>query len=110
MSDETVIIRKTPPSFAYLFWLAGARRGEHVMLKPEGMTLGRSSEAEIPLDDLTVSDEHARIKLEGRTWYLYDLASSNQVLVGGKPVDRHALADKDRLRIGMAELAFRLIR
>ena len=110
MPDETVLIHKTPPSFAYLFWLAGARRGDHVMLKPEGMTLGRSNGAEIPLDDLTVSDEHARIKLEGRTWYLYDLASSNQVRVGGKPIHRHALADKDRLRIGTTDLIFRLIR
>jgi predicted component of type VI protein secretion system len=112
MSDETVIIRKTktPPSFAYLLWLAGARRGDHAMLKPEGTTLGRSSEADIPLDDLTVSDEHARIRLERGTWYLYDLASSNAVLLGGKPVHRHALADNDRLKIGMTELAFRLVR
>jgi predicted component of type VI protein secretion system len=110
MSDETVVIHKTPPSFAYLFWLAGPRRGEHVMLKPEGMTLGRSNTAEIQLDDVTVSDEHACIKREGRTWYLYDLASSNQVRVGGKLVHRQALADKDRLRIGMTELTFRLVR
>ncbi len=36
MSDETVIIRKTPPSFAYLFWLNGVRRGDHVMLRSGG--------------------------------------------------------------------------
>ena len=110
MSDETVIIRKTPPSFAYLFWLDGVRRGDHVMLKPDGTTLGRSGEAEVPMDDPTVSDEHARIRLEGGTWYVYDLASVNSVLVGGEPVTRHALADNDRLQIGMTNLVFRLVR
>jgi predicted component of type VI protein secretion system len=110
MSDETVIIRKTPPSFAYLFWLNGVRRGDHVMLTPEGTTLGRSGAAEVTMDDPTISDEHARIRLEAGTWYVYDLASSNAVLVGGEPVHRHALADNDRLRIGMTDLAFRLVR
>jgi pSer/pThr/pTyr-binding forkhead associated (FHA) protein len=110
MSDETVIIRKTPPSFAYLFWMNGVRRGDHVMLRPEGTTLGRSGEAEVALDDPTVSDEHARIRLEGGSWYLYDLASANSVLVGGEAVHRHSLADKDRLTIGETELMFRQVR
>jgi predicted component of type VI protein secretion system len=110
MSDETVIIRKTPPSFAYLFWLNGVRRGDHVMLRPEGSTLGRSGDAEIALDDPTVSEEHARIRLEGGSWYLYDLASANSVLVGGEAVHRHPLTDKDRLKIGETELMFRQVR
>jgi pSer/pThr/pTyr-binding forkhead associated (FHA) protein len=110
MSDETVIIRKTPPSFAYLFWLNGIRRGDHVMLQEAGTTLGRSGVAEVAMDDPTVSDEHARIRLEGGNWYIYDLASSNAVLVGGEPVHRHALVDNDRLRIGMTDLVFRLVR
>jgi len=110
MSDETVIIRKTPPSFAYLFWLSGIRRGDHVMLQADGTTLGRSGAADVAMDDPNVSDEHARIRLEGTTWYLYDLASANAVLVAGEPVHRHALADNDRLRIGMTDLVFRLVR
>ena len=80
------------------------------MLKPEGTTLGRSGAAEVPMDDPTVSDEHARIRLESGSWYVYDLASSNSVLVGGQPVHRHALSDNDQLRIGMTDLVFRLVR
>ena len=110
MSDETVIIRKTPPTFAYLFWVDGVRRGDHVSLKADGSTLGRSSEADIVLDDLTVSEEHARIRFEGDAWFVYDLASVNSVLVGGEPIRRHALADGDRLQIGMTNLVFRLVR
>lgn len=109
MSDETVIVRKTPPSFAYLFWLNGVRRGDHVRVKPEGTTLGRSGVAEVTLDDPTVSDEHVRIRLEGGRWFVYDLTSSNEVIVGGEPVHRRALADNERLRIGMTDLVFRLL-
>jgi len=110
MSDETVIIRKTPVTFAYLFWLNGVRRGDHVMLREQGTTIGRSGDAELVLDDPAVSGEHARIRLESGTWYVYDLASSNSVLVGGQPVHRHALADQDRLQIGNTQFAFRLLR
>ena len=110
MSDETVIIRKTPATFAYLFWVSGVRRGDHVMVREEGATLGRAGDSDVVLDDATVSDEHARIRLESGDWYVYDLASSNSVLVGGQPVHRHALADKDRLKIGTTELVFRLVK
>jgi len=109
MSDETVIIRKTPPSFAYLFWLNGVRRGDHVMLRPEGMTIGRAGSAEINLDDPTVSEEHVRIRLEKEGWFIYDLASANAVIVGGETVHRKALIDKDKLRIGTTDLVFRLL-
>ena len=110
MSDETMIIRKTPPSFAYLFWLAGVRRGDHATLRVEGTTMGRSGDADVVLDDPTVSEEHARIRQEDGQWYLYDLASSNTTAVGDEPVHRHALADRDRLTVGTTELMFRSVR
>ena len=110
MADETMIIRKTPPSFAYLFWLNGVRRGDHVMLRSAGTTIGRSGEADVVLDDPTVSEEHARIRQEDGQWYLYDLASANTTAVGGEAVARHALADKDRVQVGMTELVFRSVR
>jgi pSer/pThr/pTyr-binding forkhead associated (FHA) protein len=110
MSDETVIIRKSPPSFAYLFWVNGVRRGDHVMLHEEGATIGRSGTAEIALDDPTVSDEHARVRWEAGSWFVYDLGSSNSVMVGGEPVHRHALNDKDRLQIGITQFVFRLVK
>ena len=110
MSDETMVIRKTAPSFAYLFWLNGVRRGDHVALRGEGTTLGRSGDADVVLDDPTVSEEHARIRREDGQWFLYDLASANTTAVEGETVTRHALTDKDRLQLGMTELVFRSVR
>jgi pSer/pThr/pTyr-binding forkhead associated (FHA) protein len=110
MSDETVIIRKTPPSFAYLFWVSGVRRGESIMLHEDGVTIGRSATVDVALDDPTVSAEHARFRFEDGTWFAYDLAASNPVEVAGQPIGRQALADKDRIRIGITEFIFRLVR
>lgn len=109
MSEETVIIRKSPTSFAYLFWLSGIRRGDNAMLATEGSTIGRGREADVLLDDETVSDEQARIRKEGDSWFLYDLAATNRTAVGGRPVTRHQLADGDRLQFGSTEMAFRVL-
>jgi pSer/pThr/pTyr-binding forkhead associated (FHA) protein len=110
MSDETVIIRKTPPSFAYLFRVNGLRRGESIMLREEGVTVGRSATVDIALDDLTVSAEHARFRFEDGSWYAYDLGASNPVEVEGEAIQRRVLSDKDRIRIGLAEFVFRQVR
>lgn len=109
MPDETVILRKVPTSFAYLFMLNGVRRGDHLALKASGSTIGRSPESDLILDDPAVSLEHARIRQEGTVWYVYDLASENQVFVADEAVGRKALADGDRLRIGETDLVFRLV-
>ncbi|MCC6265923.1 MAG: FHA domain-containing protein [Dehalococcoidia bacterium] len=109
MSDDTVIIRKVPTSFAYVFWLSGIRRGDNAMLAVEGSTIGRGREADILLDDETVSDEQARIRKEGDAWFLYDLASTNRTAVSGTPVARQQLVDGDRLTFGMTEMAFRVL-
>jgi len=107
MRDETVIIRKAPTSFAYLFWVSGIRRGDHAVLNPEGTTVGRGREADILIDDPAVSEEQARVRKEGGTWYLYDLASANTSEVDKTAAYRTQLHDKARLTFGETEMVFR---
>src|SRR4051794_26680775 len=108
MRDETVIIRKAPASYAYLFWVSGMRRGEHAALEPEGTTVGRDAECDIILDDDTVSFEQARLRKEEGQWYLYDLASANTTAVAGAgSIYRHAVQDKERITFGSTEMVFR---
>jgi pSer/pThr/pTyr-binding forkhead associated (FHA) protein len=110
MSDDTVIIRKGPSAFAYVFWVSGTRRGDHAAVSPEGTTLGRDHEADVLLDDPTVSLEQARIRREDDEWFLYDLASTNRSVAGTSPVFRHALSDGERLTFGETEMVFRVLR
>lgn len=109
MGDETILIRRTPAAFAYLFWVTGVRRGEHAPVDPAGTTIGRGREADVFLDDATVSEEQARIRKEGDTWFLYDLASTNTSQVAGQAIYRHELADKERITLGQTDLVFRVI-
>lgn len=109
MSDETVILQGGVPSFAYVFWTNGVRRGDHATLRADGSTIGRSGQCDVRLDDASASAEHARVRREGDAWFLYDLASANPTKVGGVVVHRHELADGDRVTIGASELVFRLL-
>ena len=110
MSDRTIIIRRQPQSFAYLFWVDGPRRGDHAPLTTTGTTIGRGREADIVLDDETVSAEQARIRFEQGSWYLYDLASTNRTAVAGEPTVRRALQDGDRVTLGMTDMVFRVLK
>jgi len=109
VDDRTRIIRKTAPSFAYLFWLTGTRRGEVAHLDAAGTTVGRGGDSQVVLEDDSVSEEQATIRKEDGAWYLYDLASTNTTAVGGESVYRRALSDGDRITVGESELAFRVL-
>lgn len=109
MADDTIILRGEPPSFAYLFWTSGIRRGDSVMLKATGSTIGRRPDAEVLLDDAAVSADQARIRQEDGAWWLYDLAATNATRVSEVPVTRHQLTDQDRLTFGETTMTFRLV-
>lgn len=72
----------------------------------EGWTrIGRSSVADIRLDDASVSRRHALIVLgERRSLRVLDDRSLNGVYVNGERVDWAALEDGDELRIGRFRL------
>jgi len=51
-----------------------------------GMTIGRDPGNGIVVPDPSVSGEHAVIRLQGRTWILRDLGSTNGTLLDDEPV------------------------
>ena len=70
--------------------------------------LGRGSDADIRIDDPSVSRHHALIREEGKRRYVIaDLGSSNGTFVNGERIQLPSpLYNGDRLRIGAAELQF----
>jgi pSer/pThr/pTyr-binding forkhead associated (FHA) protein len=108
--DDTVVLSGSALPLAYVFWLTGTRRGNHAALRPEGTTIGGGNQVDVGVDDQGLAAEHATIRLEGDTWYLYDVASSGRTKVAGVVVHRHALDDGDRITLGETELAFRVLK
>jgi pSer/pThr/pTyr-binding forkhead associated (FHA) protein len=84
----------------------GGRVGQSFPMTGEKMTIGRSPETDVVLDDVTVSREHATLVRRGGDWYLDDSGSLNGTYVNRRRVDSHRLADGDELQIGKFKLTF----
>lgn len=84
----------------------GGRAGEHLPLQAARETIGRAPEADLFLDDVTVSREHAIIEREADGFYLRDLESLNGTYVNRTRVTRHRLADGDEVQVGKFKLTF----
>jgi hypothetical protein len=84
----------------------GGRVGQSFPLHGDRMVIGRSPDAEIFLDDVTVSRDHAVLVRRAGGWYLDDSGSLNGTYVNRKRVDSHRLEDSDELQVGKYKLTY----
>ena len=83
-----------------------ATKGRSWFLEDGMMGLGRDSSNFIQVHDTEVSRRHAEIRREGDAFTVVDLGSSNGTFVNGERVERHALANGDRLQVGSTLILF----
>jgi pSer/pThr/pTyr-binding forkhead associated (FHA) protein len=84
----------------------GGRSGEAFNLSGERMTIGRSPEAEIFLDDVTVSRNHALLVRRRDGLYIDDLGSLNGTYVNRGRIESHRLQNGDELQVGKYKLTY----
>ena len=84
----------------------GGRSGEAFNVTGERMTIGRSPEAEIFLDDVTVSRNHALLVARRDGLYIDDLGSLNGTYVNRRRIESHRLADGDEIQVGKYKLSY----
>jgi len=100
-----------PPAQARLLVIKAAEGNEG--LGPEialsaAVTLGRSSDNSVTLDDRYVSGEHAQIYLREGRRFLLDRGSTNGTLLNGRPVEGEVeLGDRDQISIGQTVFEYR---
>jgi len=71
------------------------------------LIMGRSSTSDIVLDDINASRSHAELRFEPQgVWSITDLGSTNGTLVDGQRITSTALAEGDRISIGMTDFVF----
>jgi len=74
-----------------------------------GLSIGRSSDADVRIEDRYASGVHARIYSRGPNYYVEDMNSTNGTFLNGGQVNGEAkLNDLDEVRIGNAEFRFEL--
>jgi pSer/pThr/pTyr-binding forkhead associated (FHA) protein len=84
----------------------GGRAGETFMVEGEQTRIGRSPDAEVFLDDVTVSRNHALLVRRRDGVYIDDLGSLNGTYVNRRRIESHKLQDGDELQVGKYKLTF----
>ncbi len=84
----------------------GGRSGEAFNVTGERMTIGRSPEAEVFLDDVTVSRNHALLVARRDGLYIDDLGSLNGTYVNRRRIESHRLQNGDELQVGKYKLTY----
>jgi len=105
-SPELVASAQSSPlaSAAATFLLAyGGRR---LPISEAVVTIGRSLDNDIVLDEGTVSRRHAQLRRRYGQYVIYDLGSRSGTLVNGHPVREAPLDDGDVVTMGEVELRF----
>jgi pSer/pThr/pTyr-binding forkhead associated (FHA) protein len=91
---------------AMIFIHRGAQKGSRFLVTADGVSIGRSPESSIFLDDVTVSRKHADIKKSGDSFTFTDLGSLNGSYINNESVTERELLSGDEIQIGKFHLLF----
>ncbi|WP_417220602.1 FHA domain-containing protein [Arthrobacter sp.] len=105
-TEERSSVNALPEGSALLIAHSGPNRGARFLLDGEVSTAGRHPEADIFLDDVTVSRKHAEFRRDGSGFQIVDSGSLNGTYVNGDRVDAVRLRTGSEVRIGKFRLTF----
>lgn len=105
--EPTVSLRPEPRHLAWLIMEKGERVGQEFRLFEGDTSIGRAGTNDVILSDTTVSRDQAKIRLEGKEFYIYDLAATNPTRVNGQRITKQRLLDGDRVEVGDTVFVFK---
>lgn len=91
---------------AALVGMSGDVKGKTFPLDRDVVTLGRSKDNTIVLDNPTVSGHHCSVVRDGDRFILRDLESTNGTRLNAKEVSEGKLRPKDLVQVGSVEFMF----
>ena len=84
----------------------GGRAGESFTIDQDRMSIGRTPDAAVFLDDVTVSRNHALLVRRQDGYYIDDLGSLNGTYVNRRRIESHKLSDGDEIQVGKYKLSY----
>lgn len=104
--EERAAVDALPSGNALLIVRRGPNQGARFLLDSDVTSVGRHPNADIFLDDVTVSRRHAEFKRTGKTFSVSDLASLNGTQYEGERVESAELVNGSEVQIGKYHLTF----
>ena len=104
--EEREAIAALPSGSALLVVRRGPNAGARFLLDANVTTVGRHPDADIFLDDVTVSRRHAEFLRSAAGVQVRDLGSLNGTYVDGERIDTVALAEGAEVQVGKFRLTW----
>lgn len=105
--EEQEVIGSLPSGSALLIVRRGPNAGARFLLDADVTVAGRHPEADIFLDDVTVSRKHAAFVRQGIRFSVRDLGSLNGTFMSGDRIEQTVvLADGGEVQVGKFHLTF----
>jgi pSer/pThr/pTyr-binding forkhead associated (FHA) protein len=105
-NEEQEAIAALPSGSALLVVRRGPNAGARFLLDGDVTTVGRHPDADIFLDDVTVSRRHAEFLRHGTAFQVKDLGSLNGTYFDGVRIDTALLSDGAEVQVGKFRLTF----
>lgn len=105
-AEEQDAISSLPSGSALLIVRRGPNVGARFLLDSDSTIAGRHPDADIFLDDVTVSRRHAEFTRIGTSFQVRDLGSLNGTYFDGVRIDSALLSDGAEVQIGKYRLTF----
>lgn len=105
-AEEQEAVAALPSGSALLMVRRGPNVGARFLLDADLTTVGRHPEADIFLDDVTVSRRHAEFIRHGTAFQVKDLGSLNGTYFDGVRIDTALLSDGAEVQVGKFRLTF----
>ena len=84
----------------------GPSKGARFLLDSDSISIGRASDCDIFLDDVTVSRKHASIVKNGTSFSFVDSGSLNGSYINNEAVSSRELKNGDEIQIGKFHMLF----
>ena len=103
---DAATLEALPPDTALLVVKRGPNAGSRFLLDSDLTVVGRRSDSDIFLDDVTVSRRHAEFYRHGSRFAVRDVGSLNGTYVNRDRIEEVALSGGDEVQIGKFRLVF----